>query len=123
MPDHLVLIISHHQLLAAAIQHVIEREGIGPVVHVHQIQEALEVIGEQHPAAIIVEVENGTPCEETAAQLLTHHDNDCQVVCVSLSNSDITVFTRHRIPHATQTELVRILHNSITTALESLSAS
>ncbi len=123
MQKHPVVIISRHLLLVEAIRHVIEREDIGPVIHVQRLEEALDIIGEEKPAAIITEIEEDISCEEMAAQVLAHHEEDCQVICVSLANSDITVFSRHRIPRATQTELVHVLQNSVAAALESLSTS
>ncbi len=121
MNNYEVLIVSRHPLLAAAVRHVAEKSGIGDIFQVETIREAVEIIETHRPATIIVDVSEDTPCEGVAAELLSKHGADCQVVCISLDTSDITVFTRQRISHANQSDLAAVLQRSLIGTLEELS--
>ncbi len=121
MPESSVLIVSRHPLLAEAVRHVVEQSGIQEIYEVREIAEASPVVREKRPGTIIVDVERGVSCASVAAELISQHGADCQVICISLDTSDITVFSRHHIPRAGQSELVALLRGSLDSALKELS--
>lgn len=120
MQDSNVIIISRHPLLAAAIRRAVEKSGAETIAQVEGVEQALPIIRRERPATIIVDLEPGVPCEAAATRLLAEHGADCQVVCISLDTSDITVYSRQHIPHAGQSELVAVLQRSLSSTLEEM---
>lgn len=121
MCESSVLIISRHPLLAEAVRHVVEQSGIREIYQVRGLVEAFPIVCERQPGTIIVDLERDIPCESVAAQLISEHGADCQVICISLDKSDITVFSRHHIPRAGQSELVALLRGTLDSTVGELS--
>lgn len=120
MSDYAVLIISRHPLLVAAVRYAAEKSGVGAVLQVDSMADALDIVESSRPATIVVDIDEGASCETVAATLLSRHGADCQVVCISLDTSDITVFTRERIVHANQSDLAAVLGRSLARTLGAL---
>ncbi len=114
-----VLIISDHILFAQALRRLLEQEGVHILGIVASEAEAMPLIREHQPSAVLVDVNGAEDLDAIAARLLSAHRGDCQILFVSLDNTDVTVYTRQRLPGASTTELTALVRRSLALAARS----
>lgn len=100
------LIISGHPLFAEAITHLLREGGVEVVATAGSLDAAVPWLREQPVEAIIVDHDDPQLRDAEVVSRLVGHDEDRQVIFLTLSGNQMIVHHRERVEDVTAADLV-----------------
>ena len=100
------LIISGHPLFAEAIRRLLWEEGVEVVATADSLDAALPLLRQQPVEAIIVDHDDAQLRDAEVVSRLVGHDDERQVIFLTLSGNRMIVHHRERVEGVTPADLV-----------------
>ncbi len=100
------LIISGHPLFAEAIAHLLREEGVEVIATAKDLESALPLLRVQPVEAIIVDHDDPQLRDAEVVSQLVGHDDERQVIFLTLSGNRMIVHHRERVEGVTPADLV-----------------